>query len=73
MADTKGAQAALPFYKRAVELDPDFAVAHSSLSAIYFNFNEKERAEEYGRKAYALREKVSERSGSTSKNATTFM
>jgi tetratricopeptide (TPR) repeat protein len=61
MSDTKGAQAALPFYKRAVELDPDFAVAHSSLSAIYFNFNEKERAEEYGRKAYALREKVSER------------
>ena len=61
MSDAKGSQAALPFYKRAVELDPNFAVAYGSLSAIYFNFNEKERAEEYGRKAYALREKVSER------------
>ena len=61
MSETKGDSAALPFYKRAVELDPDFAMAYINLSSIYFNFNEKERAAEYGRKAYALREKVSER------------
>jgi eukaryotic-like serine/threonine-protein kinase len=61
MSQTKGDSAALPFYKRAVELDPDFAAAYINLSSIYFNFNEKERAAEYGRKAYALREKVSER------------
>jgi serine/threonine protein kinase/tetratricopeptide (TPR) repeat protein len=60
MGAAKGNRAALPFYKRAVELDPDFATAYISLSSIYFNLNEKERAAEYARKAYELREKVSE-------------
>jgi eukaryotic-like serine/threonine-protein kinase len=60
MGATKGNRAALPFYKRAVELDPNFATAYINLSSIYFNLNEKERAAEYGRKAYELREKVSE-------------
>jgi eukaryotic-like serine/threonine-protein kinase len=71
MSQTKGDSAALPFYKRAVELDPDFAMAYINLSSIYFNFNEKERSVEYGRKAYVLREKVSERERLY--NATTSM
>jgi serine/threonine protein kinase/tetratricopeptide (TPR) repeat protein len=60
MGAAKGNRAALPFYKRAIELDPDFATGYINLSSIYFNLNEKERAVEYGRKAYELREKVSE-------------
>jgi len=57
----KGDTAALPFFKRAVELDPKFAMAHISISVSYSNLNEVGRAAEYARKAYDLREKVSER------------
>ncbi|HKT48065.1 MAG TPA: protein kinase [Candidatus Acidoferrales bacterium] len=57
----KGDTAALPFFKRAVELDPKFGVAYRALSASYSNLNEIGRAAEYARKAYDLREKVSER------------
>jgi eukaryotic-like serine/threonine-protein kinase len=57
----KGDTAALPFYKRAVELDPNFAMSYRAMSAIYGNLNEDERAAENARKAYELREKVSER------------
>jgi eukaryotic-like serine/threonine-protein kinase len=58
---TKGDAAALPFYKRAIELDPNFAYAYLSLAVCYFNLNETGLAAEYSRKAYELREKVSER------------
>jgi serine/threonine protein kinase len=58
---TKGDTAALPFYKRAEELDPKFAMAYSSMSVAYSNLNEVGRAADYARKAYDLREKVSER------------
>jgi len=57
----KGEIAALPFFKRAVELDPKFALAYVAMSNDYFNVNEMGRAAEYARKAYDLREKVSER------------
>jgi serine/threonine protein kinase/tetratricopeptide (TPR) repeat protein len=57
----KGDTAALPFYKRAVELDPNFAEAYRNLAVSYFNLNEVGLAAEYARKAYELREKVSER------------
>jgi eukaryotic-like serine/threonine-protein kinase len=57
----KGNTAALPFYKRAVELDPNFAMAYAAMADSYANLNEPERAAEYARKAYGLREKVSER------------
>jgi serine/threonine protein kinase/tetratricopeptide (TPR) repeat protein len=57
----KGGTAALPFFKRAVELDPNFAMAYSWISVVYFNLNEVGRGAENGRKAYELREKVSER------------
>ncbi len=57
----KGDTAALPFYKRAVELDPNFAAAYLSMSVTYDNLNELGRSAENARKAYALREKVDER------------
>jgi tetratricopeptide (TPR) repeat protein len=57
----KGETAALPFYKRAVELDPNFAVAYVLISVVYDNLNEAGRGAEYARKAYELRKKVSER------------
>jgi eukaryotic-like serine/threonine-protein kinase len=57
----KGSTAALPFYKRAVELDPNFAMAYAAMSQVYFSFNAGGRGVENARKAYDLREKVSER------------
>ena len=57
----KGNTAALPFYKRAVELDPNFAMPYAAMSIAYGNINEAGRAVESARKAYELREKVSER------------
>ncbi|MGD0414222.1 MAG: protein kinase [Terriglobales bacterium] len=57
----KGETAALPFFKRAVDLDPNFAMAYAWMAAVYFDLNEVKRGAENASKAYALREKVSER------------
>jgi len=56
-----GDSAALPFYKRAVELDPNFAIAYAALSFTYGNLGEGMLSAENARKAYELRERVSER------------
>jgi serine/threonine protein kinase/tetratricopeptide (TPR) repeat protein len=57
----KGSTSALPFFKRAVELDPNFAMPYVDMTGVYFSLNEVGRGAENIRKAYALREKVSER------------
>jgi tetratricopeptide (TPR) repeat protein len=57
----KGDTAALPFFKRAVELDPNFAMAYVGMSWVYFDLNEIGWSAGNLRKAYDLREKVSER------------
>src|SRR5580700_10358727 len=57
----KGDTAALPFFKRALELDPKFAITFRALAIAYFNDNEIGLAADYARRAYDLREKVSER------------
>ena len=61
MSFTKGHDSALPFYKRAVELDPNFASAYAAISRVYFIRAEVGLAAENARKAYELRQKVSER------------
>ncbi len=53
--------AALPFFKRAVELDPNFAMSYLVMGVIYSSNNQAGRGAEYVRKAYDLRKKVSER------------
>ncbi|MGA2905494.1 MAG: winged helix-turn-helix domain-containing protein, partial [Candidatus Korobacteraceae bacterium] len=57
-SSTKGDTAALPFFQRAVELDPNFARAYVSMSEALANLNERGRAVENARKAYELRDKV---------------
>ena len=57
----KEATAALPFFNRAVELDPKFAMAYAWIASIYSDLNEVGRGAENARKAYDLRERVSER------------
>jgi tetratricopeptide (TPR) repeat protein len=53
--------APLPLFKRAVELDPGFAEAYMGIAGCYWETNEVGLAAESARKAYDLREKVSER------------
>ena len=55
-----GDTAAIPFYKRAIELDPKFARAYASLGASYSNLGETASASENVKKAYELRDRVSE-------------
>jgi len=57
----KGNAEAIPFYKRALEIDPNFAVAYASLGLVYGNLGQASLAAENIRKAYALRDRVSER------------
>jgi tetratricopeptide (TPR) repeat protein len=57
----KGNTAAILLYKRAIELDPNFAVAYASLGSSYSNLGETGLASENIRKAYDLRDRVSER------------
>jgi len=57
----KGATAALPFFQRAVDIDPNFAQAYSTMVGLYGVLNQGSRSAENARKAYDLREKVSER------------
>ena len=53
---------AIPFYKRALELDPNFAIAYSQLGTVHGALLvEPGLAAEYIRKAYQLRDRVSER------------
>jgi len=52
---------AIPFYERAIQLDPNFAMAHSGLAMIYGNEGEEQRSIENMTKAYALRDRVSDR------------
>jgi DNA-binding winged helix-turn-helix (wHTH) protein/tetratricopeptide (TPR) repeat protein len=53
--------AGLQFYQRAVELDPNFAAAYESMVPVGAGYLEEGQAAENIRKAYALRNKVSEK------------
>jgi len=49
------------FFQRAIDLDPQFAMAYAQLGVIYINLGQAVRGEENIRKAYQLRTRVSER------------
>jgi serine/threonine protein kinase len=51
---------AIPLYKRAVEIDPEFAQAYSVLSTLYWHTGRPGLAAEYAGKGYALKDWVSE-------------
>jgi tetratricopeptide (TPR) repeat protein len=53
--------ASVPFYKRAIELDPNFAMAYATLAAVYTNMGESRLAPANAKKAFELRDRVSER------------
>jgi eukaryotic-like serine/threonine-protein kinase len=57
----KGPAAAIPFFKRAIELDPNFAVAYNGLGTSYNNLGETGLSTQQFQKAYELRDRASER------------
>jgi len=61
LRDTKGELEGIPFLLKAIELDPNFAMAHARLSAAYGNLGEAERSEEAMKRAFSLKDRVSDR------------
>jgi eukaryotic-like serine/threonine-protein kinase len=57
---TKGPEAATPFFKHAVELDPNFAVVYAYLGVMASTTLEPSLSVEYRTKAYELRDRASE-------------
>jgi tetratricopeptide (TPR) repeat protein len=56
-----GSAAALPYVRRAIELDPNFAMGYRAVGIDYINLGEAGRASDYITKAFQLREHASER------------
>jgi eukaryotic-like serine/threonine-protein kinase len=51
---------AIPLYKRAVELDSNFALAYAELALAHSNTGQNRPAAEYAKKAFELQDRVSE-------------
>ena len=60
LRDSGDWEAAIPHLKRAIELDPNFAMAYARLAAVYGNRAEIRQSVEYAKKAYELRDRASE-------------
>jgi tetratricopeptide (TPR) repeat protein len=56
-----GFTSAVPHLKRAIAMDAQFAIAYANLGLMYSNIGEAELAAESTRKAYELRDRVSDR------------
>jgi len=57
---TTGDAAAIPFYKHAIELDPNFALAYAWMGISFNDIGELSKDVESTRKAYDLRDRASE-------------
>ncbi len=58
--DVQGAPAARPYFERATDIDPNFAMAYAVLGTIYGNMSEKPLANDAMLKAYERRERVTQ-------------
>ena len=56
-----GGPAAIPHLQRAIAIDPQFAMAYGDLSIVYWNLGQTDLSADYTRKAYELRDRVSDR------------
>jgi DNA-binding winged helix-turn-helix (wHTH) protein/tetratricopeptide (TPR) repeat protein len=61
VAYSEGDAAALPFFKSAVSIDPQFAAAYAALGLMYGTTGESNLATENASKAYALSNRVSDK------------
>ena len=58
---SSGGVAAVPFFRRAVEIDPQFALAYANLGLAYWEAGESTLSAENTTKGWQLRERVSDR------------
>ncbi len=58
--DKKGDRASLPFFQKALDLDPNFAMAYGGIATIYHNLGDTDLARSNTTKAYELRDRVTE-------------
>jgi len=58
---TKGYAEAVPFMKRAIELDPNFAMAYVGIAVEYSSLGRADLAADNAKRAYELRDRVSDR------------
>jgi DNA-binding winged helix-turn-helix (wHTH) protein/tetratricopeptide (TPR) repeat protein len=58
---SKGEEAALPFFERAVAIDPKFAMAYAALALMYGSTGSSELATENVTRAYELRDRASDK------------
>jgi eukaryotic-like serine/threonine-protein kinase len=58
---TQGEASAIPFFKKSVEIDPQFAIAYASLALMYGSIGESALATENAGRAYALRSHASDK------------
>ena len=56
-----GGPAAIPHFQRAIAIDPQFAMAHADLGFMSWNMGQTDLGAEEIRKAYELRDRVSDR------------
>src|SRR4029077_1285306 len=57
---SSGSAAALPFFKRAIEIDPNFASAYAALGRIYGDIGEPALSAQNTSQAYQLRDRTSD-------------
>jgi serine/threonine protein kinase/tetratricopeptide (TPR) repeat protein len=60
VASATGSAAGIPFFKHAIELDPNFALAYALVGRLYGDIKEYSISADYTRKAYELRDRTSE-------------
>jgi DNA-binding winged helix-turn-helix (wHTH) protein/tetratricopeptide (TPR) repeat protein len=61
VAALQGPEPAIPLFKRAIEIDPSFALAYASLGLMYGSSGSSELATENVTRAYELRDRTSEK------------
>ena len=57
---SRGDDASVPFFNKAIELDPDFALAHAKLATVFSNIGQPDNSRARAQRAYELRDRVSE-------------
>ena len=60
VAGSSGSAAAVPFFKRAIAIDPNFAMAHAALGRMYGDIGEPVLSAESTSRAYELRDHASD-------------
>ncbi|HZP07172.1 MAG TPA: winged helix-turn-helix domain-containing protein [Terracidiphilus sp.] len=60
LISTTGAEHALPFFQRAVSIDPNFAMAYALLGRAYADLSQDELSAKYTAMAYQLRDRTSD-------------